>query len=178
MMGIFHVKDLLIEPMKNIEKFRLAEHLHSPYFVPESANLGQVIREFQKRRIHLAVVVDEFGGTEGIITLEDILEELVGEIQDEFDREVVTMKKLPSGALEVSGRAPLDDLRKIFTGWSTETPSKTVGGFIMEIMGKVPAAGETVHMEELKLTVLSSDERQIKRVRVESVLTETEEDEE
>jgi CBS domain containing-hemolysin-like protein len=178
MIGIFHVKDLLIEPLENLGGFRLAGHLHPPYFVPESAHLGQVIREFQKRRIHLAVVVDEFGGTEGIITLEDILEELVGEIQDEFDREVVTMKKLPSGALEVSGRAPMDDLKKIFPDWTTDVPSKTVGGFIMEITGKVPAAGETVHTEELRLTVLSSDERQIKRVRVESVLRESGEGEE
>jgi CBS domain containing-hemolysin-like protein len=175
--GIFHVKDLLVEPVGNLGEFRLAAHLHPPYFVPESARLGQAIREFQKRRIHLAIVVDEFGGTEGIITLEDILEELVGEIQDEFDREIVMMRKLPSGAMEVSGRTPMDDLRKIFPSWTSEVPSKTVGGFIMEIMGKVPAVGEAVLSEELKFTILSSDERQIKRVRVESV-SEPETDEE
>jgi putative hemolysin len=166
--GIFHVKDLLVEPIGSLGEFRLAAHLHPPYFVPESAQLGEAIREFQKRRIHLAIVVDEFGGTEGIITLEDILEELVGEIQDEYDREVVMMRKLPSGAMEVSGRTPLDDLRKIFPGWTLKVPSKTVGGFIMEIMGKVPAVGDAIFSEELKFTVLSSDERQIKRVRVES----------
>ena len=130
--------------------------------------MGQAIREFQKRRIHLAIVVDEFGGTEGIITLEDILEELVGDIQDEFDREVVMMRRLPSGAMEVSGRTPLDDLGKIFPDWKSEVPSKTVGGLIMEVMGKVPAVGEAVNSEGLMFTVLSSDERQIKRVRVES----------
>ncbi len=166
--GVFHVKDLLSEPSANWDGYRLAQHLYPPYFVPESAHLGRTIREFQKGKIHLALVVDEFGGTEGLITLEDILEELVGEIQDEFDREVVMMRRLPSGALEVSGRTPIDDLMKVFPFWSRETSAKTVSGLIMEITGRVPATGEAVHTGGIKLTVLGSDERQIKRVRVES----------
>ena len=178
MAGIFHVKDLLVNKENEPEEFHLADNLHPPYFVPESAQLGQVIREFQKRRIHLAIVVDEFGGTEGIITLEDVLEELVGDIQDEYDREVVMMKKLPSGALEASGRTPLDDLGRIFPGWTAQVPSKTVGGLIMEITGKVPAVGETVVMGKLKFTVLSSDEKQIKRVRVETARLECQKDHE
>lgn len=169
MVGVFHVKDLLIQPPTSWKEYRLGQHLQPPYFIPESAQLGRVIREFQKRKIHMAVVVDEFGGTEGIITLEDVLEELVGEIQDEFDREVVMMKKLPSGALEVSGRTPVDDLTRVFPDWVGETPSKTVGGLIMEITGKVPLPGETVCTEGLKFTVLGSDERQIKRVQVEKI---------
>lgn len=177
MLGVFHVKDLLIKPASSWDSYRLAHHLHPPYFIPESAQLGRIIREFQKRRIHMAVVVDEFGGTEGIITLEDVLEELVGEIQDEFDREVVMMKELPSGAFEVSGRTPIEDLMRIFTHWAGETPSKTVGGLIMEVTGRVPTPGETVHIEGLKFTVLGSDERQIKRVQVENVLNNVSDDE-
>ena len=169
MVGVFHVKDLLIQPASSWDKYRLAHHLQPPYFIPESAQLGRVIKEFQKRKIHMAVVVDEFGGTEGIITLEDVLEELVGEIQDEFDREVVMMRTLPSGALEVSGRTPVDDLKRVFPHWEGETPSKTVGGLIMEVTGRVPSPGEAVHTEGLKFTVLGSDERQIKRVQVEEV---------
>ncbi len=171
MVGIFHVKDLLMDVKGSLERFSLAEHLHPPYFIPESARLGQAIREFQKKRIHLAIVVDEFGGTEGIITLEDILEELVGDIQDEYDRDVVMMKRVPSGALEASGRTPLEELRKIFPEWSAPVPSKTVGGLIMEITGKVPTVGETVVADGLRFTVLGSDERRIKRVRVETTLT-------
>jgi CBS domain containing-hemolysin-like protein len=170
--GVFHVKDLLSEPSANWDGYRLAQHLYPPYFVPESAHLGRTIRDFQKKKIHLAVVVDEFGGTEGLITLEDILEELVGEIQDEFDREIVMMRRLPSGALEVSGRTPIDDLMKVFPSWSRDTSAKTVSGLIMEITGRVPAAGEVVHTEGIKLTVLGSDERQIERVRVESTTDE------
>jgi putative hemolysin len=176
MVGVFHVKDLLIEPASSWDSYRLAHHLQPPYFIPESAQLGRIIKEFQKRRIHMAMVVDEFGGTEGIITLEDVLEELVGEIQDEFDREVVMMRKISSGAYEVSGRTPIEDLMRVFPGWEGETPSKTVGGLIMEVTGRVPTPGETVHTEGLKFTVLGSDERQIKRVQVESVLDETEEE--
>lgn len=170
MVGVFHVKDLLIEPASSWDNYLLEQHLHPPYFIPESAQLGRIIKEFQKRSIHMAVVVDEFGGTEGIITLEDVLEELVGEIQDEFDREVVMMKKLPSGALEVSGRTPVEDLARVFPHWDGETPSKTVGGLIMEVTGRVPSPGETVYTKGLKFTVLGSDERQIKRVQVESLL--------
>ena len=177
MVGVFHVKDLLIEPASAWDSYSLAQHLHPPYFIPESAQLGRIIKEFQKRRIHMAVVVDEFGGTEGIITLEDVLEELVGEIQDEFDREVVMMRKLEGGALEVSGRTPVEDLVSVFPHWEGETPSKTVGGLIMEVTGRVPSPGETVHFESLKFTVLGSDERQIKRVQVESILDNTGEDE-
>jgi CBS domain containing-hemolysin-like protein len=139
--------------------------------------LGRIIKEFQKRKIHMAVVVDEFGGTEGIITLEDVLEELVGEIQDEFDREVVMMRKLASGALEVSGRTPVEDLVRVFPHWEGETPSKTVGGLIMEITGRVPLPAETVTTKGLRFTVLGSDERQIKRVLVESVPDDAREDE-
>ena len=177
MVGVFHVKDLLIEPASAWDSYSLAQHLHPPYFIPESAQLGRIIKEFQKRRIHMAVVVDEFGGTEGIITLEDVLEELVGEIQDEFDREVVMMRKLEGGALEVSGRTPVEDLVSVFPHWEGETPSKTVGGLIMEVTGRVPSPGETVHFESLKFTVLGSDERQIKRVKVESALDGTGQDE-
>ncbi len=177
MVGVFHVKDLLMEPCSLWGGYRLAQHLHPPYFVPESAQLGRIIKEFQKRRIHMAVVVDEFGGTEGIITLEDILEELVGEIQDEFDREVVMMKKLSSGAFEVSGRTPVEDLVRVFPQWASHTPSKTVGGVLMEITGRVPTPGETVHINGLRFTVLGSNERQIKRVQVEKVPVEFFEDE-
>lgn len=177
MVGVFHVKDLLIEPASAWDSYSLAQHLHPPYFIPESAQLGRIIKEFQKRRIHMAVVVDEFGGTEGIITLEDVLEELVGEIQDEFDREVVMMRKLEGGALEVSGRTPVEDLVSVFPHWEGETPSKTVGGLIMEVTGRVPSPGETVHFESLKFTVLGSDERQIKRVQVESIMDDAGEDE-
>jgi len=177
MVGVFHVKDLLREPVDKWDEFRLSEHLQPPHFVPESAPLGATLSEFQKRRIHLGIVVDEFGGTEGVITLEDILEELVGEIQDEFDRDVVLMRRLPSGALEVSGRTPIEDLRKVFPDWVEEVPVMTVGGLVMEVTGKVPVPGETVYMEGLRFTVLRSDEKQIKIVRVENI-KEAETDEE
>jgi len=167
--GVLHMKDLLLVPHEEWKHFKVADHLQAPYYVPESAPLGRTLREFQKRKIHLAVVVDEFGGTEGVVTLEDILEELVGEIQDEFDRDVVIMKKLPSGALEISGRAPVEDLKKVFPHLDSEFPSKTVGGLIMEITGRVPSPGETADALGLRFTIIGSDERQIKRLRVESL---------
>ena len=116
----------------------------------------------------MAIVVDEFGGTEGIITLEDILEELVGEIQDEFDRDAVMIRRLPSGSLEVAGLTTIDDLKRVMPELKDqEIPSKTVGGLIMEAMGKVPESGESVEAKGIRFTVTSSNERQIKRVKVE-----------
>ena len=168
MVGIFHVKDLLLRPSEKQEDYRLKHHLHPPYYVPETATLGQALKDFQKRRIHMAIVVDEFGGTEGIITLEDILEELVGEIQDEFDRDAVMIRRLPSGSLEVAGLTTIDDLKRVMPELKDkEIPSKTVGGLIMEAMGKVPESGESVEAKGIRFTVTSSNERQIKRVKVE-----------
>lgn len=169
MLGVFHVKDLLLIAPEERDAFHLSEHLHPPYFVPESAHLGGALGEFQRRRIHLALVVDEFGGTDGLVTLEDILEELVGEIQDEFDRDIVMMQKLPSGALEVSGRTPVSDLKKAFPHWKEKVASKTVGGLIMDLTGRVPSPGETVENIGLRFTVVLSDEKRIKRVRVSAV---------
>lgn len=165
--GVFHVKDLFREPVERWGEFKLAEHLNPPTFIPESAHLGDVLGEFQERRHHLAIVVDEFGGTEGIVTLEDILEELVGEIQDEFDQDEVNMRRLPSGALEVSGQTPVEDLRSAFAGWAEKVPAKTVGGLVMEVSGKVPVPGEAVFLEGLRFTVLRSDDRRILKIRVE-----------
>lgn len=166
--GIFHVKDLLLRPSEKREDYRLKHHLHPPYYVPETATLGQALRDFQKRRIHMAIVVDEFGGTEGIITLEDILEELVGEIQDEFDRDAVMIRRLPSGSLEVAGLTTIEDLKRVMPELKKKKiPSKTVGGLIMEAMGKVPESGESVELMGIRFTVISSSERQIKRVKVE-----------
>lgn len=166
--GIFHVKDLLLKPAEKREDYRIGHHLHPPYYVPETATLGQALRDFQKRRIHMAIVVDEFGGTEGLITLEDILEELVGEIQDEFDRDAVMIRRLPSGSLEAAGLTTIDDLKRVMPELKEKKiPSKTVGGLIMEAMGKVPESGESVESLGLRFTVISSSERQIKRVKVE-----------
>jgi CBS domain containing-hemolysin-like protein len=166
--GIFHVKDLLLRSSEKQEDYRLKHHLHPPYYVPETATLGHALRDFQKRRIHMAIVVDEFGGTEGIITLEDILEELVGEIQDEFDQDAVMIRRLPSGTLEVAGLTTIEDLKRVMPELKErEIPSKTVGGLIMEAMGKVPQSGESVEAMGIRFTVISSSERQIKRVKVE-----------
>ncbi len=167
--GVFHVKDLLLLDPEEREGMSLGEQLHPPYFVPESAPLGRALKEFQRKRIHLALVVDEFGGTEGIVTLEDILEELVGEIHDEFDRDVVLVQKLPAGGMEVSGKTPIAEIQKSFPHWREEVPAKTVGGLIMDMTGKVPAPGETVEGFGLRFTVVRSDERRVKQVRVEPV---------
>lgn len=119
----------------------------------------------------MAVVVDEFGGVEGIVTLEDILEELVGEIRDEFDAAgVMKAKRLPGGAVEVSGQTPLEDVLDLFPEIQGEVvEAQTVAGLILEETGRVPSQGETFTLLGLRFTVTAADERRIRKVRVEEV---------
>ncbi len=165
--GIFHVKDLLGSPPGQWGSFQLASHLRPPPFVPETASVGSVLRQFQRRGVHLAVVVDEFGGTEGILTLEDILEELVGEIRDEHEPGVVSVKRLPSGAVEVTGGSPLEEVFALLSREQTENAALTVAGLLLEETGRVPHPGESFDLLGLRFTVTASDERRIRRVRVE-----------
>ncbi len=167
-MGIFHVKDLLSVPPAQWAGFHLGEHLHPPYFIPETADLGAVLGEFQRRGIHLAVVVDEFGGVEGVVTLEDILEELVGEIRDEFDRDVLTVKKLPTGGVEVPGQTPLEDVLHLFPSAVQDTSgAQTVAGLLLEKTGRVPAPGESHLILGLRFTITGADDRRVWKVRIE-----------
>lgn len=175
--GIFHVKDLLAVPPAEWGRFRLEEHLHPPYFIPETTNVGAVLGEFQRRGIHMGVVVDEFGGVEGIVTLEDILEELVGEIRDEFDAGVLKVKRLPGGAVEVGGQTPLGEVLDLFPGSGGELPpAQTVAGLLLAESGRVPLQGEEFVILGLRFLVTASDDRRIRKVRVEEILPDEEPD--
>jgi putative hemolysin len=165
--GVFHVKDLLAVPPEEWARFRLAEHLHPPYFIPETADLGMVLGEFQRRGIHMAVVVDEFGGVEGVVTLEDILAELVGDIRDEFDQGVLTVKKLPGGGIEVPGQTPMEDVLRLFPSAAGDVAAQTVAGLLLEATGRVPDIGESFALLGLRFTVTGADDRRVWKVRIE-----------
>jgi CBS domain containing-hemolysin-like protein len=148
----------------------VGEHLLEAHFVPETKKVSSLIAEFRRRQSHLFIVVDEYGGTAGLITLEDVLEELVGEIADESDPvgvEAATSERTADGAVVVSGRTNIDDADEEFGldlpkgGWDT------VGGLVLDLAGGVPQVGESFETERYRLSVLRVDGRRIEEVRVE-----------
>ena len=135
--------------------------IRAAVFVPESKRVVELMREMQASKSHLAIVVDEYGGTAGLVSLEDILEELIGEIVDEFDREESLVQEEDDGTLLLSGRLPVDDFEEL-TGIATgDGDWDTVGGFVFGLLGHVPEVGETVLYEGWELTAREIDNRRI-----------------
>lgn len=135
-------------------------------FVPETKRVGELLQEMRTARVHLAVVVDEYGGTAGLVTLEDLVEELVGEIEDEFDRPEPMLEPLAGGEALVHGRMPVDQLNHLMGADLPDDDWDTVGGFIFNTLGRVPEVGETVEAGHLRLRVERMQGRRITRVRL------------
>jgi putative hemolysin len=163
--GILYTKDLLPYVAGLPPDFDLRAHLHPPYFVPESKRADTLLQEFRAKKLHLAIVVDEYGGTAGLVTLEDLLEELVGEIADEYDEPERLIHRVDPNTFRVSGKLPIEELNAI-TGLSI--PDKefdTVGGWVLDLFGRVPRARERVTLPDLTVTV-----EKVERTRVVEVL--------
>src|SRR5262249_37160950 len=163
--GVLYTKDLLPHLRGLPADFALRAHLHPPYFVPESKKADALLREFQAKKIHLAIVVDEYGGTAGLVTLEDLLEELVGEIRDEFDEEERLIQKIDANTFRVSGKLAIDDLN---TAAGLHIPNEsfdTVGGWVLDLFGRVPHKGEKKDATDALVTV-----EKVERTRVVEVL--------
>lgn len=167
--GIVYVKDLLAYVGKKMPAKSLRDIMRTPMYVPESKICGDLFKEMTEKRTQMAVVVDEYGGTAGIVTLEDIVEAIVGNIQDEYDDEDEEISKINETTFTIDGMTNLEEVAEL-TG--TELPEgsyDTVAGFIIKELGLLPEEGKTyeVNYKNLKLTVLSVDERRIDKVRVE-----------
>lgn len=167
--GILYIKDIL----PHIDDPALDWHklLREPYCVAESMKLDDLLKEFQVQKVHLAVVVDEYGGTSGIITLEDVIEEIVGEITDEFDDEDLIYSKLNDHTYIFEGRAPLPDVYRVLgiDGRVFEEhrgESGTLGGFILEMTGRIPKKGERVDLQQFTFVIEGSDNKRIRRVKL------------
>lgn len=168
-MGVLHIKDVL--PHIEEREFDWRTLLRDPLFVPESKKLDDLLREFQARKMHLAVVVDEYGGTSGIVTLEDVIEEIVGDITDEYDDEDLLYSKLDDRTWVFEGRAPLSDVYRVLgtdgkVFEENKGESGTLGGFILELTGRIPLKGERVDLRNWSFVVESSDNKRIRRVKV------------
>jgi putative hemolysin len=168
--GILYAKDLL-PFLKEVVKERpsLRSILRTPVFVPESMSVDDLLHEFQRRKIHIAIVLDEYGGTAGLVTIEDLLEEIVGEIQDEYDEEEPLIVKISDDEARIDGRADVDDLAELFDtilGLEDEDEYDTVGGLIYHRIGGVPKPGDQVIVDGLTLTVETTDNRRVGKVLV------------
>ncbi len=167
--GVIHTKDFL--PHLNDPAFDWHQLVRQAYFVHESKMVEDLLKEFQQKRIHLAVVVDEFGGTSGIITLEDIMEEIIGDIRDEFDEEDLNYKKLDDKNYQFEGKTPINDFCKIIgvppsRFDKARGESDSLAGLVLEIYGKFPGVNDKIRFENFDFTVLALDKMRIQRVKV------------
>jgi len=164
--GLLYAKDLLVRLREQGAEPPLREILRPAYFVPETKKVDDLLREMQQRRVHMAIVVDEYGGTAGLVTVEDILEEIVGEIQDEYDAEEPVFEQISDNEYLLDARMDLDDVNYLL---GTELPTEsgdTLGGLIYSSLGKVPTPGEQLHIDGLTIEVLTVAGRRIRKVRV------------
>ena len=168
--GILYIKDLLAHIEKE-DDFKWQELLRDGYFVPENKKVDSLLKDFQDKRVHMAIVVDEYGGTSGLITMEDIIEEIVGEINDEFDDDDVAYNKLDASTYVFEGKTSLNDLCKIMEIDSSifdevKGESESLGGLLLELHSKLPRAGQKIEFGPFLFTVVAVDQRRIKRVRI------------
>ncbi len=168
--GILYAKDLLpLLKSHADDRPDLRRLLRTPVFVPESMSIDDLLHEFQRRKVHIAIVLDEYGGTAGLVTIEDLLEEIVGEIQDEYDVEEPLVERLDDDRARVDGRASIDDLLDVWdlkVQLEDEDEYDTVGGLVYHRVGGIPSPGDEVRVDGLRLTVESTDGRRVGKVLV------------
>jgi CBS domain containing-hemolysin-like protein len=167
--GILNAKDLLPLWLNEEKEFRIEEVIREPFFIPETKRIKDLLRELRGKKSHLAVIVDEYGGTAGIVTIEDIIEEIVGEIRDEHDAEEDVFVPQEDGSVLVNAWANLDDFEEYFGVSLTRGGYDTLGGFVIHLMGKVPARGEEIRYEGLRMVVHGGDQKRVTRVLVSQV---------
>lgn len=168
--GIIHVKDLFLKEAFGEKITNLSQFARKAYFIPETKKIDELLREFKRDKNHMAIVVDEYGGTAGLVTLEDILEEIVGEIQDEYDMEVPPIQKLNDRTYRVDANVSIENLNEELGTKIAQERFETVGGFIYDIVGSVPEQGKVLEYKsahvELKIVVEKVVGQRIKTVKV------------
>ncbi|MBI4428177.1 MAG: HlyC/CorC family transporter [Ignavibacteriales bacterium] len=167
--GVIYSKDLL-SLLEHRDLIILQDIIRMVYFVPESKKISQLLRELQQRKVHLAIVVDEFGGTEGLVTMEDIIEEIVGEILDEYDEVGKAVEKSTDGSTTVDAAMSIGDFNTQFKANIPEASDyETLAGFLQKMSGKLPEVNEEIKYRDCTFTILSKSARRIRQVKVSSV---------
>lgn len=169
--GIVHVRDLVRFALEPAEGVKVGDVMREAYFIPESKRVDELLRDLQRQRVHMAIVVDEFGGTAGLVTIEDVLEEIVGEIQDEYDIEAPLVERVSAEEAIVDGRITLEEIADIFGVSFEEEETSTIGGLVQAHLGRIPQPGESVLVDGLEVTVLAVDGNRVRKLRVRRVST-------
>lgn len=164
--GIIFIKDLLRFWRKGFEETSVMELIRSPYFVPTTKRVDVLLQEFLTKHIQMAIVVDEYGGTAGLVTLEDLLEEIVGEIRDEYEAKEVLITPLEDGIFLIDARTPITLLNEDLNLNLPEGDFETISGLILELLGRIPAQGEVIKYKDLNMTIMSADEKSILEVKI------------
>lgn len=167
--GVLYMKDVL--PHIHSEGYKWQKLIHKPFFVPENKKIDDLLKEFQRKKVHLAIVVDEYGGTSGIVSLEDIMEEVVGEITDEFDDEDILYSKVDEGVFIFDGSTSLIDIYRILgiDGEEFEIAkgeADTLAGFILEQAGYIPVKNEKLRFSNFEFIIEAADKRRVKRIKL------------
>lgn len=162
--GVLYTKDLLVKGIE--EKFDVKKFMREAFFVPDSKHLDDLLREFKLKKVHIAVAVDEYGGVSGIVCLEDILEVIVGEIQDEFDEEEDNIRKIDEQHFLVDARTSIEDVNNELHLTLEDDDFETVGGLVLEIFGKIPEKGESIEIENNTFTVEEIEGHKIENISI------------
>lgn len=162
--GLIYAKDLLRFIGICDQQIQVRSIMRPPFFIPETKNLEELLQEFKRKHVHLAVVIDEYGGTSGLVTIEDLLEQIVGDIQDEYDQEEALFSRNADGSITADARMPVEDLEEHFGLQIERDNFDSAGGLIFHLTGKIPAIGDTITGNGLKMTILDADERKIIKV--------------
>lgn len=174
--GILYAKDLLAHWRNGGEPRQIRGMEREVYYVPETKPVSDLLRELQMKKVHIAIVVDEYGGTAGLVTIEDILEEIVGDIQDEYDIEEFYMDRVSDDEYIFSARVDLDDINDIMSVELPTDESDTLGGLVYSMLGRVPTVGDWVDVTDVRLTVLSVEGRRIGTVKIQRLKQNQDED--
>lgn len=170
--GILYAKDMLPFVSTKDQRFdekSIANLMRAAYYIPETKKVNQLLRELQQEKVHMAIVLDEYGGTEGLVTIEDILEEIVGDILDEYDNEVDLIEKINENIYLVKADVSLEEINEIFETNLPEGDFDSLGGFVFGTLGRVPVQGDMVTYENLQMTVMELDNRRILSIEIKKI---------
>ncbi|MFH1449644.1 MAG: hemolysin family protein [bacterium] len=174
--GLIYIKDVL-NFWEEKADFRAIEFIHIPFFVPEAKHIGDLLKEFRAKAIHIAIVVDEYGGTSGIVTLEDILEEMFGEIQDEHEQEKRQIKSLDKNTYLIEGSTAIKKIEEeLQVNFPEEEDFETISGYILETLKYIPSIGEVIKDEKMRITIIGASKRSINKVKLEKLMEKNSED--
>ena len=167
--GILYAKDLLLYTKNEIQSqssFDIKKLMRLAYYVPESKKVSELLKEMQKEKVHIAIILDEYGGTLGLATIEDILEEIVGEIFDEYDDEIDLIEHLGENGLIVNAKASIEEINKLLLISLPENEYESIGGFIFNLLGRIPIKGDQIEFDDVTIRVLSVHNRRIKQLEI------------